>query len=290
MSRRPTSRALSGALATATVLATVTAAGTLSAGIAGAAPAADNPFGGWSSCPIDNPETSTCMDVTVTGGNMKIGKLSVGIPAGAMRIAGGVAYRENPEAEFGFDQVFIPPNDNSRGIYAEPIEIPGGALGIDLPFDNLFGLNKASATVESTSALPTVDAFQLGVKLPVKLKIANPLLGGKCYLGSDNNPVQLNLDVTEYGVLEEVPGFPDTAVVRNTGHTGQPFAVPTASGCGPFGVLNPIVNWRAGLPSSTTSNSLATTSDVYNIGADSLRPQPAGSPEPAAVAAERSAK
>ncbi|PBI96532.1 hypothetical protein BKP42_37750 [Rhodococcus erythropolis] len=116
MSRRPTSRALSGALATATVLATVTAAGTLSAGIAGAAPAADIPFGGWGSCPIDNPETSTCMDVTVTGGNMKIGKLSVGIPAGAMRIAGGVAYRENPEAEFGFDQVFIPPNDNSRGI------------------------------------------------------------------------------------------------------------------------------------------------------------------------------
>ncbi|MEV3976730.1 hypothetical protein AB0K68_52850, partial [Streptomyces sp. NPDC050698] len=64
MSRRPTSRALSGALATATVLATVTAAGTLSAGTAGAAPAADIPFGGWSSCPIDNPETSTCMDVT----------------------------------------------------------------------------------------------------------------------------------------------------------------------------------------------------------------------------------
>jgi len=32
-----------------------------------------------------------------------------------------------------------------------------------------------------------------------------------------------------------------------------------------------------------------TTSDVYNIGADSLRPQPAGSPEPAAVVAERSA-
>ncbi|MDN5547349.1 MAG: hypothetical protein L0H03_18995, partial [Rhodococcus sp. (in: high G+C Gram-positive bacteria)] len=151
MSRRSTSRGLFGALATATVFATAAAVGSLSASIAGAAPAAEIPFGGWDSCPIDNPETSTCMDVTVTGGNMKIGKLSVNIPAGAMRIAGGVAYRENPEAEFGFDQVFIPPNDNSRGIYAKPIDIPGGALGIDLPFNNLFGLNKASATVESTS-------------------------------------------------------------------------------------------------------------------------------------------
>lgn len=188
MSRRSTSRGLFGALATATVFATAAAVGSLSASIAGAAPAAEIPFGGWDSCPIDNPETSTCMDVTVTGGNMKIGKLSVSIPAGAMRIAGGVAYRENPEAEFGFDQVFIPPNDNSRGIYAKPIDIPGGALGIDLPFNNLFGLNKASATVESTSALPTVDAFQLGVKLPVKLKIANPLLGGKCYLARTTTP------------------------------------------------------------------------------------------------------
>lgn len=81
MSRRSTSRGLFGALATATVFATAAAVGSLSASIAGAAPAAEIPFGGWDSCPIDNPETSTCMDVTVTGGNMKIGKLSVSIPA-----------------------------------------------------------------------------------------------------------------------------------------------------------------------------------------------------------------
>ncbi len=128
------------------------------------------------------------------------------------------------------------------------------------------------ATVEPV-ALPTVDAFQLGVTLPARLKISNPLLGGNCYLGSASNPIMFKLGVSENGVLEEVPGFPDTAAVRNVTHADQTFAVPGASGCGLFGALNWAVNLRANVPSSSGHNSLTTTSDVFNIGADSLRTQ-----------------
>lgn len=245
----------------------------VSAGAAGAAPLPDVPFGGWDRCPIENPDASTCLDITVKGGTMKIGKLAVDVPMGAMQIAGAVAFVPDENAEFGFRQVFIPPTDGSQGLYSEPIDIPGGALGIDLPFDNLFGLNKASATVEPAGA-PGIDAFQFNVSMPVKLKISNPLLGNKCYLGSDNKPVTLDLAVTTSDQLTEVPGYPDTAVNRNAQHEAAPFAVPGASGCGPFGILNPIVNWRASTPSPEGKNSLTTTSDVFNIGADSLRSQP----------------
>ncbi len=90
----------------------VVAAGVLTLGAvstATAAPLPNAPFGGWGKCPIANPETSTCVDVVVKGGEMNINGLKVPIPSGSLNIAGGVAYRENPDAEFGFDQIFIPP-------------------------------------------------------------------------------------------------------------------------------------------------------------------------------------
>ncbi|MCD2106275.1 MULTISPECIES: hypothetical protein [Rhodococcus] len=251
----------------------VVAAGVLTLGAvstATAAPLPNAPFGGWGKCPIANPETSTCVDVVVKGGEMNINGLKVPIPSGSLNIAGGVAYRENPDAEFGFDQIFIPPTDGTKGVYSTPIEVPGGIFGLGLPFPG--GLTTIKATVEPV-ALPTVDAFQLGVTLPARLKISNPLLGGNCYLGSASNPILFKLGVSENGVLEEVPGFPDTAAVRNVTHADQSFAVPGASGCGLFGALNWAVNLRANVPSSSGHNSLTTTSDVFNIGADSLRTQ-----------------
>ena len=152
----------------------VVAAGALTLGAvstATAAPLPNAPFGGWGKCPIANPETSTCVDVVVKGGEMNINGLKVPIPSGSLNIAGGVAYRENPDAEFGFDQIFIPPTDGTKGVYSSPIEVPGGIFGLGIPFPG--GLTTIKATVEPV-ALPTVDAFQLGVTLPARLKISNP--------------------------------------------------------------------------------------------------------------------
>ncbi len=66
---------------------------------------------------------------------MNINGLKVPIPSGSLNIAGGVAYRENPDAEFGFDQIFIPPTDGTKGVYSSPpIEVPGGIFGLGIPF------------------------------------------------------------------------------------------------------------------------------------------------------------
>ena len=110
-----------------------------------------------------------------------------------------------PTLNSWFDQIFIPPTDGTKGVYSSPIEVPGGIFGLGIPFPG--GLTTIKATVEPV-ALPTVDAFQLGVTLPARLKISNPLLGGNCYLGSASNPIMFKLGVSENGVLEEVPGFP----------------------------------------------------------------------------------
>lgn len=56
--------------------------------------------------------------------------------------------------------------------------------------------------------------------------------------------------------------LPSTALkVSPVGNEATGFALPAASGCGPFGVLNPIVNWRAKVP-ATSGTSLSTISDA----------------------------
>jgi len=229
-----------------------------------AAPGTPYEFKNWDTCRLDlvyNPadDTGTCMTVIIRDGNMHIGNLDVAVPDGSLMIAGGVTG----------NQVFIPAADDGMfGVYANPITVPGGAFGAASAED--FGPTAIQATVEAV-ALPDVDPFNLGVQLPVRLKLSNPLLGNNCYIGSATNPINLSLElVGSAGVAEwistngpDVPG----GVWPQAPHKAADFAVPGATGCGPLGSLNWAVNLRAGLPSGGTGNSLSTTSAVYNVGA-----------------------
>ncbi|WP_430335990.1 hypothetical protein [Rhodococcus sp. ACT016] len=217
---------------------------------------------------MSNPDTSTCVNVSVKAGTMRIGDLEVPVPSGALKIAGGVAFPDNPNNPNGFDQVFVPPTDGTKGVYAQPITVPGGIFGLGIPFPG--GLTTITATVEPV-ANPTVDVFEQSVKMPVRLKIGNPTLGNNCYLGSASNPITLNLDVTQAGTMAPVAGYPGTASYRNVQHTDTTFAVPGASGCGLLGALNWAVNLRANAPSQSGKNSLNTTSDLFVADADMVR-------------------
>lgn len=210
------------------------------------------------------------MEVAVKGGTMNIGNLAVPIPAGALKVAGGVAFPENPNSELGFDQVFVPPSDGSKGVYAKPITVPGGIFGLGVPFPG--GLTTITALVEPV-ANPTVDVLEQSVVMPVRLKIQNPSLGNSCYLGSASNPITFKLAVTQAGVMGGTPEDVDTLAYRNVKHSDTAFAVPGASGCGLLGLgaLNWAVNLRANVPSAAGHNSLDTTSDIFNIGADMVR-------------------
>ncbi|QKT11581.1 hypothetical protein [Rhodococcus sp. W8901] len=222
-------------------------------------------FDGWGTCPVEDPAVSTCATVVVRGGDMRIGGLKVPIPDGGLKIAGGVKYG-TPDPDGNFEEIFVPQMGTS-GVFSNPISIPGGALGIDTPLN----LTQIAATVEPVG-IPSVDVLDLKVSMPVRLKLENPLLGGSCYLGSESNPVILNLATTGNPPSRPIGGAYQGAVFPNVSHTDDTFAVPAASGCGPLGALNWAVNLRAGTPSVAGSNELATTSDVYTVPARRVRP------------------
>ncbi len=103
---------------------------------------------------------------------------------------------------------------------------------------------------------------------PVKIQLINQVLGGKCYIGSDANPIVLNPTITS-GSLAFVPDpnptrFPNTAVLEilNAQATDTSFTVPVATGCGPGGSADAQIDTTLGLP-SLSGNSLVLNGNSY---------------------------
>jgi hypothetical protein len=102
--------------------------------------------------------------------------------------------------------------------------------------------------------------------LPVKVKLGNPLLGGQCYIGSDDDPILLNPTFNPVGELSfqsdpDPVRFPNVAVLAITGSTltDDVFSVPAATHCGPGGIADGPINAFLGLPSPSGNNHLVLT-------------------------------
>lgn len=106
----------------------------------------------------------------------------------------------------------------------------------------------------------------------IKIKLINPLLGNNCYIGSDNNPIVVNpqLSVAPGGQLIEETDpnpakHPDTFVLDITKATASDttFTAPAVTGCGPGGLNNiyvdEAIDTSAGLPAASGVNSLSLT-------------------------------
>jgi hypothetical protein len=121
----------------------------------------------------------------------------------------------------------------------------------------------------------------------IKIQLINPLLGNNCYIGSDNNPIVLNLKMSGQLTEETDPNpakHPDTHVLVFTNATASDntFTAPGVIGCGPGGLANIAVDEAfdrsAGLPAASGTSSLSLTG-VFSIavtgaGEDSTLPQP----------------
>jgi len=234
------------------------------------APTPGEPFAftGWDTCPLEDmlnkddagdpvPTPGGCQTIIVKNGTMKLGNLTVDLGEDNMEIAGGNKIDFGPPMTWDF----FPKNG---GVYANPITVPGGALGVGSLED--FGPTRIIASVEQVGTpvfdLPSVT--DMSVQLPIRIKLSNSLLGDNCYIGTTADPINLDLKV------DSNSGDGNGAIP--TGDVGTyfygfkaaatDFAVPGATGCGPFGSLNWAVNLRAGLPKSG-GNSLTTTIDMY---------------------------
>lgn len=236
-------------------LITVMAAWCAMGGLASAA------FPNFSDCPRTGlPSGSGCIDVQSQSGEIVIKGFHV--PLGhSLEIRG--ALREP-------DGVFVPPR-GTNGFFAEPVNVPGGVLGIELPIS----LNMVTATAELAGPASSIELHpgNLEIRMPIKLHLSNPLIGSNCYIGSNSRPVIVHLIVGttsppppnrpitgNEGTAEIIP--PDTLLFRDVVDVENSFSIPSATGCGFLGILNPLINLKLGLPSAAGNNSMVINNEA----------------------------
>ena len=254
-----------------TVAGLLTAVGAVLAALALLAPAASatEPAPGYeqfAGCPTEaeNAETVGCIRSDVTGGYLQTGSKTVPIE-NPLTISGGV----NAELE-GFAY------NSQGGLSKVKQKVPGGVVGLTgLTWLLEFFGSDALTLYAITELAGTPSNFNFdSVTLPIKVHLINTtgLLGNNCYLGSDSNPIVLNLTT---GTTEPPPpnepisgqeaefGFDEeTGIIHfdNGTYVDNSFAVPGASGCKLylFGFIpisvNGLVNEQADLPSAAGNN------------------------------------
>jgi hypothetical protein len=255
--------------------------------VASAAP--HNPtgeFAPFADCPLNNPAVVNCFYSLSSGGSFTIGAKTVPLK-NPVTLQGGMEFL--PEAPIGEEFRFVGAEDGNT-LSKTPQPVPGGLLGITAPtwwpqiLKDLFnevvinqGATGVTATVELAKPASSVKVSLLNygerkgtaLGLPVKVKLGNAFLGSNCYIGSNSNPIYLNLTT---GTTSPPP--PNTPI---SGATGTPkaneaftlitfeggrvvdnaFASPGANGCG--GILfswlvDPFVDSILGTPSPAGKN------------------------------------
>lgn len=243
----------------------------LAALLAPAAQASEEPasgFGQFAGCPSNEElpalglefEMVFCLRSVVTGGHLQSGKKDVPIK-NPLTLIGGT---NGAFGEFSYN--------SKGGLSKTKEEVPGGVIGITglewlVNFLNAEALKLYAVT--ELAGEPSNFSFS-SVTLPIKVHLVNPVLGNNCYLGSNANPIVLNLTTgtTEPpSPNEPISGEEPTlseeneiAYLKNGVFVDNSFAVPGASGCtlallGFLPVsLNSAVNLQAGLPSPAGTN------------------------------------
>ncbi|ADB53755.1 hypothetical protein [Conexibacter woesei] len=216
--------------------------GALVAGCLGMSATATAAFPNFSDCPRGS---LYCVDVQSTGGSMDIKGFRV--PLGdSLNIRGGLV---SPD---GSQVVFTPPA-GTNGFFSKSIQVPGGLLGIDFPLPG--NAVRATAKLAGPPSAIKIGLDDFSLRMPMKLELRNPLIGPWCQIGSDRNPVTVNLHIARFGT----PDFPaggGLLLYGNT-HVDSTFSIPGASNCGlTLGLIDALVNAKLRLPSSSGNNTI----------------------------------
>jgi hypothetical protein len=218
-------------------------------------------FPNFSDCPSEGlPSGSACIDIQSVQGELEIKGFRVPLDH-SLEIRGALREPEN---------IFIPPR-GTNGFFAEPVRIPGGLLGLELPLE----FNTVLATSELAGSPSQIDVRpgEQTISMPLKVRLSNPLLGRNCHIGSNSNPVQLNLipGTTEppppnrpitgrLGTVEFVP--PNILISREGVDVENSFSIPGAQECGGlFGANNVLIDLKLRIPSAAGNNAVTITND-----------------------------
>lgn len=235
-------------------------------------------------CPIANPEVRKCFYAVTESGGIAIGGAQVPL-VNPVTIQGGFIKGDEEGNARMVDAV------NGVTISKTPQPIPGGLAGLvppgkaPPPLQGLLKALSASKLNQINSVMefarPTsevllnennfISEVGPGLKMPVKVHLENPLLGGNCYIGSSVTPIMLglgvgttnppppNLPIT--GTIGDVAFLEEGRILEANGtvFVDNSFAVPKATGCGVgtlSSLLTPIINSRLGLPSPAGHNAV----------------------------------
>jgi len=236
------------------VVAAVVAAMAFMAG-AGAAQAA---FPNFTGC----PSGTFCIDIQNRSGNLNIKGFNVPLHE-SLEIRGQLVPNETEIPDF------VPPA-GTTGFFARPEPVPGGLLGIEwIPGTSVLAITELAGPSSAIKVEPNTGRL----RVPIKVRLVNLLIGMNCHIGTNSRPVMLDLitgttspplpnrPITGRRALATlIPG--GVQLIGNT-NVENSFAVPSASECGlGLGLINSLVNLKLGLPSAAGNNSIVLNNDV----------------------------
>src|SRR4029077_19286625 len=210
-------------------------------------------------CPYNVPNVSECVYSSVTSGEFVIGKSAVPITVPVI-IQGGL--------EGGANHGKLVPATDGNTLSKSPQPVPGGLVGIALPGD--------FTEVTATAELAGQGQIGTTVHLPLKTKLDNTLLGSNCYIGTDAEPMVLDLT---YGTTNPPP--PNEPISGSSAITtldkgtilqvkgtlvDNAFAAPGATGCTPLPLVGDLaVNNQEGLPAAAGKNTAIQTGTTEEV-------------------------
>lgn len=243
-------------------LAALVVLSALSAPAAGATTTPAPGYGQFAGCP--NPAQATtefCFHSVFTSGELQVGKLVIPI-ANPITYSGGTT----PGGAIVFNA--------SGGMPPVPQGVPGGLVGLTGLTWLTTVLSPSELEVDAdielagTPGAPWPETFSL----PIKIHLTNPVLGKNCYIGSNANPIVLDLitgttsppppNKPITGTEPEVSFTPNEVIdFENGTYVDNSFAAPGANGCvltlhGYIPIsINGLINSQNGLPAPAGTNS-----------------------------------
>ena len=224
-------------------------------------------------CPLSNANVVACINAQVTSGSFTIGSTTLNISSPLTVQLGLIGLKNG-----GFKAVA--PTDGTPVLSGAPIPVPIFSLP-PLP-----GPLSITATTNLVS-LPKISLSNLqsghgvAMSLPISVSINNVLIGSGCTIGTNSSPV--NIALTTGKTNPPAPNTPisgsvgtgsfNNGVITITGTklVDNSFAVPGASGCGLFGVLDPVLNLVAGLPAAAGHNTAIMNATTQLVPASVVR-------------------
>lgn len=221
--------------------------------------------------PTEYPEEKFCLNAEITGGHFQMGSKDVPI-SNPINLVGGV------KADVSGFQA-----GPGGGLYPVKEKVPGGVVGLTGLTWLLEFLGSEALTLYAVTELagtPNLSNPE-SVQLPVKVHLINSVLGNNCYVGSNSNPINLDLitgttnppppnePITGKGPEISFEAAREIIEYNNITYVDNSFAAPGANGCvlKLFGFipisLNSIVDLQSGLPSAAGTNETVQYTDLH---------------------------